>query len=57
MRRNLSSARQLINTASNHISQAKKLHDDLEKYYVTAMNFDKVDKIYDRIINEILEFK
>lgn len=57
MKRNLSSARQLINTASNHIALAKKLHDDLEEYYVTAMNFDKVDDIYDKILNEILDFQ
>lgn len=47
-------AEQLITTAAEHIAKAKLLHDELESYYVAAMDFTKVDTIYDRIMHEIL---
>lgn len=54
MNLHLDKAEDLIATASKHIERAKLLHDDLEAFYVEAMDFSKVDGIYDRIIKEIL---
>lgn len=53
MSMHLDKSKELIDMASNHIKTAKLLHDDLEAYYVKAMNFSKVEPIYERIINEI----
>lgn len=36
------------------ISKAKKLHDDLETYYIDAMDFEAIDKKRDSIMNKIL---
>jgi hypothetical protein len=47
-------AEKLIDTACSHVAAAKALHDDLEAYYVRAMNFSLVDRIYDRLMQEIL---
>ncbi|TAH74861.1 MAG: hypothetical protein EWM47_01370 [Anaerolineaceae bacterium] len=49
----LNKAKELIDIASEHIKSAKLHHDDLEAFYVKAMDFSKVDIIYDRIMNEI----
>lgn len=49
-------ARELIDLAANHVAQAKNLHDRLEKYYISAMDFSKVDEIYQRLIEDILSF-
>lgn len=54
MNLHLDKAEDLITTASKHIERAKLLHDDLEAFYVEAMDFSKVNGIYDRIIREIL---
>lgn len=53
MHLHLNTAKDLINTATNHIKMAKLLHDDLESYYIEAMDFSKVDIIYDKIVKEI----
>jgi hypothetical protein len=49
----LNKSKELIDIAGEHIKRAKLLHDDLEAFYVKAMDFSKVDIIYERIINEI----
>ena len=51
---NLKNAKELIDTGTKHIKKAKLLHDDLEAYYIEAMDFSKVDHIYDKIIKEIV---
>ncbi|MBH1940781.1 hypothetical protein I5677_07765 [Mobilitalea sibirica] len=53
MTKHLSIAQQLIETASQHVLRAKELHDDLEAYYISAMDFSKVDTIYKQIMSEI----
>lgn len=53
MARHLSMSQSLIDNACSHITRAKQLHDNLESYYITAMDFSKVDTIYDQIIEEI----
>lgn len=50
---NLKNAKDLLDIAATNIKRAKLLHDDLEAYYIEAMDFSKVDIIYDRIIREI----
>lgn len=50
----LEKSRDLINIACKHVKKAKVLHDELEKYYVNAMDFSKADPIYNKIMDEIL---
>lgn len=54
MNHNLTMAKQLIETAGKHVARAKQLHDDLEAFYIKAMDFSKVDEVYDKMIREIL---
>jgi hypothetical protein len=35
------------------IKAAKDLHDDLEKFYVPNMDFDKADEIYEEVLAKI----
>ena len=32
---------------------AKSLHDELESYYISAMNFDMINSIYIDLLNKI----
>ncbi len=41
------------NEAIDIMKKAKSVHDELEKYYIGAMNFDKIDKITESLINRI----
>jgi hypothetical protein len=50
----LNKANELIDMACEHIKRAKLLHDDLEAFYVKAMDFSKVDTHYEHILKEIL---
>lgn len=45
---------ELINEAVNCLKEAKLLHDTLESYYISAMDFSKVSEITELLINEIL---
>lgn len=49
----LDKAAELIDMACKHVKQAKILHDELEDFYIDAMDFSKVDSIYEKIKNEI----
>ncbi|MFD1738459.1 PRK06851 family protein [Bacillus salitolerans] len=40
--------------ATNFLSEAKRLHDRLEEYYKTAMDFEKVDQKREEVLQEIL---
>lgn len=53
MTQNVTMAQSLIQSASEHIAYAKDLHDDLEAYYVGAMDFSKVDPIFKQILDTI----
>ncbi|CRZ34163.1 hypothetical protein DFR55_12022 [Herbinix hemicellulosilytica] len=46
-------AAELTDLACEHIKRAKILHDELESFYIGAMDFSKSDKIYETIKNEI----
>ncbi len=43
----------MLEQASQHMRDAKKLHDELEEYYIAAMDFDKVGKKGDELIAEL----
>lgn len=38
---------------TSHLAYAKYLHDDLEKYYIQATNFDVINDITDTLLNKI----
>ncbi|MEW8956570.1 PRK06851 family protein [Clostridium sp.] len=46
----------LINKALSSIKEAKSLHDDLEKFYVDNIDFDKVKVITDNLIKRIEDY-
>lgn len=43
----------LLNKGLSILTEAKKLHDDIEKYYIPNMDFKEIDKVYDEIIKKI----
>lgn len=47
----------LLNKGLSLITEAKLIHDKLEKLYVANMDFDRVNKIYDDIILDFEKFK
>ncbi|MCY6483263.1 ATPase [Clostridium aestuarii] len=47
----------LLNTGLKIIAKAKSLHDELEKYYIPNMNFDKTEEIGTQTINKILIYE
>ena len=52
---NLTDFEHLLNTALQTIKRAKALHDELETYYVPNINFDGIDKLYNKVLDRILE--
>lgn len=46
----------LINRAISTIAVAKQYHDELEKYYIPAMDFSKLDEVIEKTMKEVLEF-
>lgn len=46
----------LINHAVESIQKAKKYHDELEQYYIPAMDFEKIDMLFEKTMQEVLEF-
>ena len=47
---------ELIDKAVNLINQAHLLHDELETYYISAMDFTVVDNIYNKIIEKLEKY-
>ncbi|CAM2749320.1 PRK06851 family protein [Hathewaya histolytica] len=43
----------LLNKSLSILTEAKKLHDDIEKYYIPNMDFQELDKVHEVIINKI----
>jgi len=52
---NLTDFEHLLTTALKTIKRAKVLHDELETYYVPNINFDGIDKLYNKVLERILE--
>lgn len=46
----------LVGRAISAIKKAKEYHDILEKYYIPAMDFEKLGAIGEKTVKEILEF-
>ncbi|MGI6092146.1 MAG: hypothetical protein GX348_06430 [Veillonellaceae bacterium] len=46
----------LFNKAVAHLSYSKKLHDELEAYYVPYMNFDGIQALWERTLARVLRY-
>ena len=46
-------AREMLDEAVGKLQNAKKIHDELERYYVAAMDFDRIKQAGDGLIEEI----
>ncbi len=46
---------ELLSEAVCHLEKAKSIHDDLEKYYIDAMDFEKMNKDVDVMISKIFK--
>lgn len=53
LRMNKAAADDLIREAAVTIRTAKSVHDDLESYYIAAMDFSKLDELTAKVISEI----
>lgn len=52
---NKKAADEMINEAVVSLKQAKKIHDELEEIYISAMDFDKLDRIKKQTVKRIFE--
>lgn len=43
----------MADEAAECIKKAKEIHDELEKFYVSAIDFEKINKLTDKLIKEI----
>lgn len=50
---NTAQSEKLLNTASNTLKKAKEVHDELEKYYVSAMDFEALKNFADNFSQKI----
>lgn len=48
---------ELINKGISFINKAHQLHDDMEDYYIKAMNFDVANAIYDTVVKRIEKYE
>lgn len=46
----------LFDKATNYIHTAHKLHDVLETYYVSAIDFTETDSLFENVVAEIMNF-
>ena len=53
LRKTTSIAESLIQIACAQVHKAKALPDDLEKYYIEAMDFSKVNRMQAQIIHQV----
>lgn len=51
MEKRFSQAGTLLDNACDMVKKAKLLHDDLEAFYVKAMDFSKTDALFENILN------
>ncbi len=50
---NIKTANELLESAYNTLSKAKTVHDELEKHYINAMNFEKLNNFTDMFCNKL----
>ena len=48
---------ELINKGISLIHNAHLLHDELESYYIKAMDFAFADNIYNKVINKLEKYE
>lgn len=48
-----SAGTELLHEASCSIASALRVHDEIEKYYINAMDFSKIDGVYQKILKSI----
>ena len=48
-------AREMLDEAAGKLANAKKIHDELERYYVAAMDFDRLNGAGEKLIEEIFK--
>ncbi len=41
---------------TNHLKEAKRLHDELEKFYISSMNFEKISMKKDELMDEVFDY-
>lgn len=46
----------LFNTAVSHLSRAKTLHDELETYFVPNMDFERVERLWQKTLDRVLTY-
>ena len=46
----------LLDKAIAHLAQAMEVHDEIEKYYIEAMDFEGINKKHDEILKRILKY-
>lgn len=46
---------ELLKEAVSHLEKAKSVHDDLEKFYISAMDFNALNKASDKLCENIFE--
>jgi len=44
------------NEGTKHLATAKTYHDELEKFYIDATDFKKIDKIYEELYDKIMKY-
>lgn len=44
---------ELLNEAVSHLEKAKAIHDDLEKYYIEAMDFERMNRDTEELLNRM----
>lgn len=47
--------KELINISCDYLKQAKAYHSQIEKIYISAMDFSKMDKTYENLRKELLD--
>ena len=45
---------ELLKEALSHLEKAKEIHDELENFYIEAMDFDKMNADTQSLINKII---
>lgn len=50
---NKNTADMLLLEAANTIAKAKEVHDDIERFYINAMNYEKLNEMTDSFINSL----
>jgi len=48
---------ELLDKGLKTIASAKALHDHLETYFIPNMDFDKINKVTDKVINKLLKYE